>query len=252
MGKAIRDWGALKQKYQDVGALSDPKLFEIAKLLLKLGMSIQNRNCYLRLKQLRGMMPWSTSQAMMQDVDKLPHGPNWTVWATEIQGNTGNESGKWWCCNALECLKSVLGDKYLGKYVQFRAYRQYSSPDRTERVRSEMFTVDWMWDTQDKTPEDDPNGTGILVIISSDKTKLTSFSGNEKAHPVYMTIGKIPKQLRRRISKRANILIRYPPVLKLDCVPDTKKCQVTWRKVFHNCMKLMLPPLEDACQEGVE
>ncbi|KAG8789157.1 hypothetical protein FRC12_013822 [Ceratobasidium sp. 428] len=160
---------------------------------------------------------------MMQDVDKLPHAPNWTVWATEIAGDTSNESAEWWCRNALECLKSILGDKYLGKYVQFKAYRQYSLPNGTERVRSEIFAADWMWDTQDKIAEHSPNGTVLSVIISSDKTKLTSFSGNKKAHPVYMTIGNIPKRLRWRISERANIIIGYLLVLKLDCILDAKK-----------------------------
>ncbi|KAG8789158.1 hypothetical protein FRC12_013823 [Ceratobasidium sp. 428] len=61
MGKAIREGGAPKGKYPDVGALSNPESFEIAKLLLELGMSVQNRNCYLRLKCLRGMMPWSAN-----------------------------------------------------------------------------------------------------------------------------------------------------------------------------------------------
>ncbi|KAG8685637.1 hypothetical protein FRC09_014619, partial [Ceratobasidium sp. 395] len=241
-----------EREYPDVGQLKDPEAFEIAKLLLESGMSVRNRNCYLRLKRIRAKMPWSTNRAMMQDVDKLPHGPDWKVWVSEIKGDIGTESAEWWCRNAFDCLKTLLGDKFLGQHFQFKAYREYNSPDGSERIRNELFTADWMWETQDKIAEHDPHGTVISIIISSDETKLTAFSGDKKAHPVYMTIGNIPKRLRRRISKRANILIGYLPVPKLDCITDLEKRRVTKRKIFHDCMKVMLQPLEDACREGVE
>ena len=38
------------------------------------------------------------------------------------------------------------------------------------------------------------------IIISTDKTQLTQFSGNRSAYPVYMTLGNIPKALRRKPS----------------------------------------------------
>ena len=42
---------------------------------------------------------------------------------------------------------------------------------------------------QDKLPK---GATVTPVIISSDKTQLTEFSGNKQAYPVYLTIGNIP------------------------------------------------------------
>ncbi|KAF9058446.1 hypothetical protein BDP27DRAFT_1386129 [Rhodocollybia butyracea] len=46
-------------------------------------------------------------------------------------------------------------------------------------------------------------GTVCPVIIASDKTNLTRFSGNKSAYPVYLTIGNLPKALRRKPSARA-------------------------------------------------
>ncbi|KAG8779955.1 hypothetical protein FRC12_023654 [Ceratobasidium sp. 428] len=194
------------------------------------------------------MMPWETNRAMMQDVDKLPHGPSWTVQAYEIPGDLGTETAESWCQNAFKAVKTLLGDKLLGKHIQFKAYRKYTSEDGTERIRDEIFTADWMWRTQDAIP--DPHATVISVIISSDETKLTTFSGDKKAHPVYLTIGNIPKRLRRRISKRANILIGYLPVPKLDCISDKEQRKATRRKLFHTCMKNILQPLQDAIDAG--
>jgi len=41
-----------------------------------------------------------------------------------------------------------------------------------------------------------PKGATLApVIIATDKTQLTQFSGNKSAYPVYLTIGNIPKAL---------------------------------------------------------
>jgi hypothetical protein len=98
----------------------------------------------------------------------------------------------------------------------------------------------------------DPSGTIIPIIISSDETRLTTFSGDKKAHPVYLTIGNLPKRLRRRISKRGNVLIGYLPVPKLDCESDKEKRRFHRRDLFHKCLKALLAPLADACKTGVE
>ena len=44
-----------------------------------------------------------------------------------------------------------------------------------------------------------PAGVTIApVILSSDKTQLSRFSGDKQAWPVYLTLGNIPKELRRK------------------------------------------------------
>lgn len=55
-----------------------------------------------------------------------------------------------------------------------------------------------------------PGATIVPVLISSDKTRLTGFGG-KMAYPVYLTIGNIPKEIRRKPSHRAHILLTYLP-----------------------------------------
>ncbi|KAG9121968.1 hypothetical protein FRC07_001838, partial [Ceratobasidium sp. 392] len=251
-GEPIHREAPPRRQYRDVGELMNNEAFKIAHLLMVSGMSARNRNSYLRLKRIRAIMPWDTNRAMMQDIDKLPHGPEWKVKAIEITGDVGVEVAEYWCRNALECLKQILQDKQLGPHIRFKVYRKWTSRDKNERIHDELFTADWNWDTQEEIDKADPNATVISLIISSDETKVTTFSGDKKAHPVYLTIGNLPKHLRRRISKRANILIGYLPVPKLDCISGKEKRRITRRKLFHHCMKTILQPLEDACKQGVE
>jgi hypothetical protein len=91
------------------------------------------------------------------------------------------------------------------------------------------------------------------VIIATDKTQLTQFSGGKAAYPVYLTIGNVPKALRRKPSTNASILIAYPSVDKMD---RSKMTEANHRskvqRIFHESMKHILAPLVEAGKKGVE
>ncbi|THU84455.1 hypothetical protein K435DRAFT_822680 [Dendrothele bispora CBS 962.96] len=84
--------------------------------------------------------------------------------------------------------------------------------------------------------------TVIPIIILSDKTQVTVFR-NKSAYPVYLTIGNIPKELRRKPSKHAYILLGYLPAT------TSRRCSVT--NLFHTCMHHIVKPLEMSGSTGV-
>jgi len=97
-----------------------------------------------------------------------------------------------------------------------------------------------------------PKGATIApVIISSDKTNLSQFSGDKQAWPVYLSIGNIEKATRRQPTARATVLLGYIPVCKLECF-SKKKRSVEGYQLFHECMRTMLAPLANAGREGVD
>ncbi|KJA13291.1 hypothetical protein HYPSUDRAFT_73095 [Hypholoma sublateritium FD-334 SS-4] len=94
-----------------------------------------------------------------------------------------------------------------------------------------MWTGQWWHVLQSKLPQ---GGTLAPVIIATDKTQLTQFSGGKAAYPVYLTIGNIPKATRRKLSKHACILVAY------------------LSRVFHESMRAVLEPLINAGKGGIE
>ena len=91
------------------------------------------------------------------------------------------------------------------------------------------------------------------VIIATDKTQLTQYSGNKAAYPVYMTLGNLPRSLRRKPSKHACILIAYLSVSKSVGKKLTKKQKSSRiQQIFHDSMHVVLEPLMEAGKKGVE
>ena len=86
-----------------------------------------------------------------------------------------------------------------------------------------------------------PEGTTITpIILSSDKTHLTWFSG-DKAWPVYITIGNIGKEVCRKSSAHETVLLGYIPVCKLECFTKKHHSAQSYQ-LFHDCMKTILLP----------
>ncbi|KAI9434502.1 hypothetical protein H4582DRAFT_1818632, partial [Lactarius indigo] len=92
--------------------------------------------------------------------------------------------------------------------------------------------------------------TIVPVLLSSDKTLLTTFR-NKSAYPLYMTIGNIPKEIRRKPSMHAYILLAYLPTTHLDHVHNKAQRRRLVANLYHSCMRKILAPLEAAGKTGV-
>jgi Plavaka transposase len=139
----------------------------------------------------------------------------------------GNECLDFYCRDTLQCIRSLYGDPAFVQDLAFSPAQHYTGADQACRIINEMHTGDWWWSIQvrnvtysengdlDKFQESlesrRPGATVIPIILSSDKTLLTLFR-SKMAYPVYMTIGNIPKDIRRKPSQCAQILIGYIPI----------------------------------------
>ncbi|KAF8417171.1 hypothetical protein BGX38DRAFT_1109459 [Terfezia claveryi] len=72
-----------------------------------------------------------------------------------------------------------------------------------------MNTGDWWWDRQMTLPV----GSSLVpILITSDQTCLTNFSGDKKLWPIFISVGNIPSAIRNKPSSQAWILIGLLPV----------------------------------------
>ena len=104
---------------------------------------------------------------------------------------------------------------------------------------------------QTELEKDHPGGTIVPLIISTDKTQLTLFR-NKSAYPVYLTIGNIPKEIRRKPSFHAQTLLGYLPATRLENIQNQSSRRRALANLFHACMGKILQPLESAGITGVE
>ena len=93
--------------------------------------------------------------------------------------------------------------------------------------------------------------TVIPLIVSTDKTRLTLFRDKE-AYPIYLTIGNIPKQIRRTLSCHAHMLIGYIPTTKLTTILNKTARRRALANLFHTCMQTALGPISPYGETGVD
>jgi hypothetical protein len=79
---------------------------------------------------------------------------------------------------------------------------------------------------------------------------LTLFR-NKSAYPLYLTIGNIPKEIRRKPSKRAYVLLAYLPTTRLENEPNKAARRRQISNLYHACLGKILQPLQHAGVFGI-
>ncbi|KAL1938702.1 hypothetical protein VTO73DRAFT_11305 [Trametes versicolor] len=152
--------------------------------------------------------------------------------------------------NIMECIRALYGDPEHVRYLCFAPERHYADADAKVRLYHDLHTGQWWWDTQKAVEANTRGATIIPLILSSDKTQVTLFR-NKSAYPVYLTIGNLPKSIRRKPSRHGQILLAYLPTTRLDHITNKAARRRTLTNLFHACMGFLLKPLEDAGATGI-
>jgi len=94
-----------------------------------------------------------------------------------------------------------------------------------------------------------PGATIIPIILTSDKTQVTSFDG-KSVYPVYITIGNIPKDIRRKPSTHTQTLLAYLPVSSLDHIDSATSWRHAVPNLFHPEQCLAACTKANECPKG--
>ncbi|KAJ7168730.1 hypothetical protein C8R46DRAFT_897819, partial [Mycena filopes] len=182
-------------------------------------------------------------------------GPEWECEIFEVTGDEKDAHGalkteevEFWRRNPIDCIRELMGNAAFRDKMHYAPHRKYRDAAGTRREYDEMWTGEWWWKLQELLPE----GVTICpIILASDKTQLSRFSGDKQAWPVYLSVGNLSKETRRKPSQRATVLLGYIPVCKLHCFSKAKR-SAAGHQLFHRCMRTILEPLVAAGKEGVE
>ncbi|KAL1658820.1 hypothetical protein GGF50DRAFT_66513 [Schizophyllum commune] len=231
----IRD-AQIEQNLPPYAPFKSLEEWEHLQWLITSGASQKKIDDHLKLKSIRGLdFGFKNKYSFFQYIDCLPHGPEWSYRDVSVEGTVLDSEGKahhhietleLWQRDPVECIRELLGNPAFNGKQGYEPIRIYS----------ELLNK---------------GSTVCPVILASDKTQLSRFSGDKEAWPVYLTIGNISKDVRRQPSSRASILIGYLPVAKLECVPE-KERSIRGYQLFHECMTHLVEALIDAGTNGVE
>ncbi|KAJ7314250.1 hypothetical protein DFH08DRAFT_716947 [Mycena albidolilacea] len=187
-------------------------------------------------------------------IDSLPIGADWNIRHIPLTGDILDDDGELrtetaelWFRDPVECVKELIGNPSFKDVMDYAPTRLFVDAEGAEEFFKEMSSASW-WNMQMRLPI---GSTCVPIILSSDKTRLSQQRGDKTAWPVYLTIGNIAKDTRRKASSHATILLGYLPTPKLDCFSDAARSVAKYR-FFHYYMGLIIQSLAAAGSNGVK
>ncbi|KAI0072632.1 hypothetical protein K474DRAFT_1726506 [Panus rudis PR-1116 ss-1] len=153
--------------------------------------------------------------------------------------------------DAMECVRALYGDPQFAPHLIYAPEQHFLDEEQTDRVWHDMHTGNWWWMAQVFLESCKPGATIVPIILSSDKTQIASFRG-KSAYPLYMTIGNIPKDIRRKPSQKAYVLLGYLPTDKLEEIRNQAKRRRLILNIFHASLREILRPLKVPGSQGEE
>ncbi len=96
-----------------------------------------------------------------------------------------------------------------------------------------------------------PDGASILgTVLSSDKTTISSMTGNRIAHPLLISLANLNMNFRMKSSNHAFLLLALIPVPRF--IHRKKRFRgLLEDRLFHECLDFVLRPLKTAARIGI-
>ncbi|KAF8596812.1 hypothetical protein BDV93DRAFT_454217, partial [Ceratobasidium sp. AG-I] len=191
------------------------------------------------------------SEQLIRDIDRLPQGAGWEAEELVVGEGRHARSHVLYKRPVVDVIRDLIGNPAFKDFMRYAPERHWTTRMRQSRVYGEMWTGNWWWWRQ-QLFHWDAHGTIVPVIIASDKTQMTTMSGRRSAYPVYLTIGNISKEIRRKATTHATVIIGYLPIDKFDDVPSDSLRTRMKGELLHCAMASIMEPLEEAGRSGVE
>lgn len=208
-------------------------------------------------------LSFSTAKKLRGLAELLPKGPAWQCkpWTTLYPTK---KKLYLYYRDPLECIQAILHSPLVKDFIQFTPFRVFESAAKAMRVYTEWLSGNTAWSMQvssnfplisvsdiDINQDQLPDGATILgVILSSDKTNLTSMTGGRVAHPLLISLANLVMDFRAKATNHAFQLLALLPVPKF-IHKDRKTRGVLENRLIHECLDFILKPLKKAAEIGI-
>ncbi|KAG1908717.1 uncharacterized protein F5891DRAFT_1124384 [Suillus fuscotomentosus] len=204
---------------------SGQKDWEIASWLLRSGLSMGKIDSFLSLDIIKGL-PISFSSAKEL-------GPRWMSQVLSTSHPTKSPIVLYWR-DPLDCISAILNHPFFHDRLDFTPRRVYTTAQHLCRVYSEWMTGDDAWNMQSALPE---GATLLGTILSSDKTNISTMTGDRVAHPLLVSFANINMSTRLKTLSNSFVLTALLPVPKF--IHKNKRMRgVLKDRLIHECLDI--------------
>ncbi|KAI0038015.1 hypothetical protein FA95DRAFT_1449770, partial [Auriscalpium vulgare] len=207
---------------------------------------------FTELLQIEGLrdalgLSFKSSKDLNDIIDsQLPAVPDFKSEEIVVDGETYEV----WFRDVIQCIKMLYSNPEFLPHMSFAPERHYADEDLTIRLYHQMHTGNWWWKIQKILEALNPGATVVPLILSTDKTQVTVFR-NQSAYPVYMTIGNISKEIRRKPSKQGQLLVGYLPTARLLHITNDETRRRALANLFHACMCRIMGVIKVHSRDGL-
>ncbi|KAG1881763.1 hypothetical protein C8R48DRAFT_550766, partial [Suillus tomentosus] len=196
--------------------------WQLAAWLLRSGLSMGKIDSFLSLEMIKDLpLSFRSAKELRGRAEMLPSGPRWQSRVIPMSHPTKSPVVLYWR-DPIECIAALFNHPLFHNYI-----------DLTPR-RSAI-----------------PSGATLLgTVLSSDKTNITSLTGDRVAHPLLMSLANIHMKIRLKSSSNAFVLTALLPVPKF--IHKKKRMRgVLEDRLVHQCLDIVLEPLKQAARSGI-
>ena len=228
---------------------SDVKDFGLARWFCQSGVSDADVGRYLATGMANRKTGITTKERYNKNLDDMIKLPEFKPKIQVQCGPRITDTGFIYYRDIKECAKELIGRRYLKDFMAYEPVRYRNAEGG--RIYTELHTANWWWRQQSRVSK---GSTIVPLIFSSDGTHLTTYSGDKKAWPVYMTIGNIHSEVRGKPNMCAQVLVGHLPVpkkmTKIRGSANTDQLNRGWvRDSLQRAMDLLMAPVRRRVDE---
>ncbi|KAJ6553956.1 hypothetical protein DFH09DRAFT_1248558 [Mycena vulgaris] len=220
--------------------------WELVSWFTRANLSMAATNEFLKLRLVKKLsLSFSTSKDLRSRVEILPQGPQWQSKRWETVFPVKRPLTLFYR-DPVQLLQSLLQNPLVQDYIHYTPFRLYTTAARTMRVYTEWLSGNVAWEMQEQLPK---GATVLGTIASTDKTQITTMTGNRVAHPLLISTSNIDMDFRMKASHHAFVLGAMIPIAKFkEKNKDVRG--VLQRRLYHACLDFFFAPLKNAARVG--